>query len=654
MRVYNLSPSDTCPCIVLKFKSCTIMLDCSLDLLSSLKFLPCGSTERTSGKHLSKWVLRDSDGQVITDNELKECSGSVFVDSSPEFCIPEIDLLDLSTVDVILVSNYFNMLAVPYLTEYCGFQGAVYATDPSHQIGRLFMKEMVQYCHRLSPTSQATKWKNEDLENNLPASLKDVWNNDVLSWRQCYNENDLHNALSRVHVVGYAEKISIFGSLTISAYSSGFAIGSCNWCINSDYEKIVYMSDSSSLTTHPQPMDITPLRNSDALIFTGLSRMPTNNPDNMISEFCSCLAVTLKAGGNVLVPCFPSGLVYDLLECLLAYLDQAGLTNIPIYFISPVAKDSLAFSQVYSEWLHPNKQNKVYLPEPPFPHDELIAMGKLKVFSSIHEGLSASFKKPCIVFAGHPSLRFGDAVHFIEMWKNSATNSVIFVEPNFPYLEVLAPFQPLQMKAYHFEIDTRTNPSAANLILNDLKAKHVIVPTSYTKPPVLHPHRTDLCLQLNQPLLCMDRKSVLPIDVKRQFEKVQLSADLSATLLPAEVRPGVMLAALSGELVVKDNKHKLKLVTKPTPGSKKRKFQEVSALHRPLMWGKLHVDNLLDNLIKEGYTNAKVEDTSSGHMILLRDTIIQIDEDSTHIVCEGNESLRIKLRDILLRSLSGL
>ena len=31
------------------------------------------------------------------------------------------------------------------------------------------------------------------------------------------------------------------------------------------------------------------------------------------------------------------------------------------------------------------------------------------------------------MFAGHPSLRLGDAVHFVKMWRNSPANSIIFV-----------------------------------------------------------------------------------------------------------------------------------------------------------------------------------------------------------------------------------
>lgn len=651
MKLYNLSITDSCSCFVLKFKSCTIMLDCALDFSSCSNFLPIGLIEDVMS--FQKYELKDPDGKLVTNSELVECGGVVFINSSPEFCPPETDLLDLSTVDVILVSNYLNMLALPYITEYCGFQGAVYATEPTLQIGRLLMKEIVHYCNRIPKSHQAVKWKNRSHEPQLPGSLKNVCRSDSLSWRCCYSKNDLINAMSKVHVVSYAEKINIFGMLNVEAHSSGFVLGSCNWLIESNYEKVTYISDSSSLTTHPQPMSVTPLKNSDILIFTGLSTNPINNPDNMLSEFCSCLAMTVKAGGNVLVPCFPSGLVYDLLECLLTYMDQPGLSTVPIYFISPVAKDSLAFSQVYGEWLHPNKQDNIYLPEPPFVHDELIDTGKLKVFSGVHDGLSSTFKKPCIVFAGHPSLRFGDAVHFVELWKNFATNSIIFVEPNMPFLEALAPFQPIKMHAYHFEINTRMNHTAAINLLNDLNAKTVVAPSSYTKSPVLNPHRTDLHLQINSHLLPIQRKSVLPLDVKRKYEQIELLPDLASTLMPAEVKPGVLLAAVSGELESANNKYTLKIVTKQNPGSRKRRFQEASSLHRPLIWGKLILNNLVKNLKEEGYSDAKIEKTPTGHMVVLKNIIIQIEDGSTHIVCEGTENLRIKLRDILLRSMSG-
>lgn len=68
--------------------------------------------------------------------ELRECSGRVFVDSTPEFGVPASNVVDFSQVDVILISNYLCMLALPFVTENTGFRGVVYATEPTLQIGR--------------------------------------------------------------------------------------------------------------------------------------------------------------------------------------------------------------------------------------------------------------------------------------------------------------------------------------------------------------------------------------------------------------------------------------------------------------------------------------------------------------------------------------
>lgn len=52
----------------------------------------------------------------------------------------------------------------------------------------------------------------------------------------------------------------------------------------------------------------------------------------------------------MLVPCYSSGVIYDLLECLYQFIESANLGTTPFYFISPVANSSLEFSQIFAEW----------------------------------------------------------------------------------------------------------------------------------------------------------------------------------------------------------------------------------------------------------------------------------------------------------------
>lgn len=57
----------------------------------------------------------------------------------------------------------------------------------------------------------------------------------------------------------------------------------------------------------------------------------------------------------------------------------------------------------------------------------LVKNARLKHFKHIYsEGFSTDFRQPCVVFCGHPSLRFGDAVHFIELWGSNPLHMVIF------------------------------------------------------------------------------------------------------------------------------------------------------------------------------------------------------------------------------------
>lgn len=52
------------------------------------------------------------------------------------FCLFQFGMTTLSEVDAILLSNHNTMLALPYVTEYSGFKGTVYCTEPTQQIGR--------------------------------------------------------------------------------------------------------------------------------------------------------------------------------------------------------------------------------------------------------------------------------------------------------------------------------------------------------------------------------------------------------------------------------------------------------------------------------------------------------------------------------------
>jgi len=375
------------------------MLDCGLDLDAVANFVPLqvvqqqhpkghqgatgGGSSASSGAHMPVYAPKDAH-ELGVEGELRENgqNGQAYVDSAPEFCPPDLSLVDLSQVDAVLVSNYTCLLALPFVTEGTGFRGAVYATEPTLRFGRLFMQELIEFTERTSKgRGRAAKWK--DVLRSLPQPLCDLVN--PRTWKCLYTREQMESSLSKVTLVGYSERKDVFGLLEVSPVSSGYCLGSSNWIISSRYERISYVSGSSTLTTHPRPMDQAPLRNSDCMVLTALTHTPLQNPDPMIGEFCKQVVETTRQGGNVLVPCYPSGVVYDLFECLAGQMDLNGLAGVPLFFVSPAADASLAYSNVMAEWLSAAKQSRVYIPEEPFPHGHLMRAGRLKSFKTLHD-----------------------------------------------------------------------------------------------------------------------------------------------------------------------------------------------------------------------------------------------------------------------------
>ncbi|KAI8437891.1 hypothetical protein MSG28_010573 [Choristoneura fumiferana] len=371
MKLYCLSSDAAKPCFVLSFKELLIMLDCGLAAHSVLNFLPLPPVPSTRLAALPSYTPPHITDPLL-DGELKECCGRVFVDSAPEWVPPLDKVVDFAQLDVLLVSNYTCMLALPFVLDAPGFRGQVLATEPTGG-------------------AAARRWK--ELLHVLPPPLAHALR--PRAWRRLYAPDALRRALARVRVVGYDERVDIYGALDATPVSSGFCLGSANWVLRSAHEK-----------------------------------------------------------------------------CLGAHLEAAGLAHVPLYVLSEVADASLAYSNILAEWVSQAKQ--------PFPHAGLARAGRLRRARRLHEdAFSRDFRQPCVVFAGHPSLRFGAAVHLLELWAAQPQHAVIFTEPDFPYLEALAPFQPLAMKAFHCPIDTSLNYSQANKLVRELRPRGLALPEQY-------------------------------------------------------------------------------------------------------------------------------------------------------------------------------
>eukprot|EP01132_Coremiostelium_polycephalum_P007410 gene7410-9110_t len=270
-----------------------------------------------------------------------------------------------------------------------------------------------------------------------------------------------------------------FYSFTCIPTSSGYSLGSCNWVIENSNEKIVYLSDSSlSISRYPEPFNLVSLQNPDILICTKLNNYPNQPPDEMLTDLCSSIGTTLNGGGNVIIPSYSCGIVLDLFEHLSDYLGKVGLLYVPIYFISSVSKSVLSYADIYSEWLNKSKQERSFMPETPFFHQDMMRKGQFHSIQHVHSNFQPN--EPCIIFVGHPSCRLGDIVHLLRQYGDNPKNSLFFIEPDFEFKKTILPYSKLTCKIQFFPIDPRINFQEANILISKLSPKHLILLNNYS------------------------------------------------------------------------------------------------------------------------------------------------------------------------------
>jgi integrator complex subunit 9 len=60
--------------------------------------------------------------------------------------------------------------------------------------------------------------------------------------------------------------------------------------------------------------------------------------------------MTVAGGGNAIITCRSTGFVFDIIDVLWSHINNTVGDHIAFYFVSPVAKQSLLYSNILSEW----------------------------------------------------------------------------------------------------------------------------------------------------------------------------------------------------------------------------------------------------------------------------------------------------------------
>lgn len=282
---------------------------------------------------------------------LFDCGSSVSFDAPHSRCIPAFDEIHMVEIDAIFISNHNSISALPYLTEYMGYSGPIYATQPTMDYGRLMMEEMLQ-----NPENDNTPDE---------ARTKDPNHNPSPDHREIFMSVDIEQCLAKMTPLFYEQVIPIVSSkVTVRAISSGYCIGGCNWVIQNGYEKTAYITASaSSANRHPEAIDINHLMDSDIMIMSQIYDQPDADFERMLGTIGHEVAQAISCGGTAIVLIESVGAIVDVIEFLYNYLNATSSghesSRVPMYFISPIAVRSLELADSAAAWLCASRKDKV-------------------------------------------------------------------------------------------------------------------------------------------------------------------------------------------------------------------------------------------------------------------------------------------------------
>ncbi|XP_004308609.1 PREDICTED: integrator complex subunit 9 [Fragaria vesca subsp. vesca] len=690
------------PCHILDICGFRILLDCPLDLSALTIFSPIPSASKASSidkenpKCLNCSGPSDREESLVRKRQKVErpLDADDLIYAEPWYkTVRNMHLWNTSFIDVVLISSPMGMLGLPFLTRTNGFSAKIYVTEATARLGQLMMDDLVsmhmEIRQLLGPEeSSFPSWMKWEELKLLPSSLRDVAlgkdGGELGSWMPLYSAADVKGCVQKAQRLKYAEETCYNSTLIIKAFSSGLEIGTCNWTINGPKGGIAFISSSIFDSAHAMNFDYLALRGNDTVIYSDFSSLdgtediesdhnnlvPTTHDfssrkneendgqdwaesvlhvdDNLeemqkLTFLSSHVIDSVKAGGSVLIPVSRLGIVLQLLEQISASLDVSGL-KVPIYVVSSVGEELLAFTNIIPEWLCKPQQEKMFSGQPLFGHVELINEGKLHVFPAIHSPkLLMNWQEPCIVFSPHWSLRLGPSVHFLQRWCGDQ-NSLLILENELDVELALLPFKPMAMKVLRCSFLSGIRLLKVQPLLNVLQPKVLLFP----KDLKLINSSKSTAFSIFQ--YCPDETLCIP-SLKDKTE-LEIATDLACHFDWRKLKQGdISIARLKGELFRERGKQRL------ISG----KVQESLEIRPLVHWGLPDLDRLLTVLSSRGIKGT-VRKASSGYesenstAILVTDpseALIEVKETST-VITATSENLASVIFEAIGSILDGI
>jgi hypothetical protein len=220
---------------------------------------------------------------------------------------------------------------------------------------------------------------------------------------------------------------------------------------------------------------------------------------------------------------------------------------------------------VAAEWVCEAMQARAYASSPPFAFDDLLqrralilsatleaadrAVGGalLRYRGTVFDNIEAASAKDgldttsCVVFAGDPSLRFGDALRIMQLWRDEPRNAVVVCESEHDIDSLLAPFQPMSLQAFNCaaDVDPRLSLAEARRLLADIKPRRLVAPSA-----IVDRLGYDC---IGGPILSLARGNIVALPIEQSVERAYVDGTLAASLTTTSIDSSAAAQLLANE-----------------------------------------------------------------------------------------------------------
>ncbi|KTW30663.1 hypothetical protein T552_00378 [Pneumocystis carinii B80] len=301
--------------------------------------------------------------------------------------LPFYDEIDLSTVDILLISHFHvdHVASLPYVITKTNFKGRVFMTHPTKAIYKWLLMDFL----RVSNTTS---------EEHL------------------YEEKDLIKSFEKIEVVDYHSTIEVNG-VKFTPYHAGHVLGAAMFFIEIAGIKILFTGDySREEDRHLIPAELPPIQ-PDILItestYGTASHQPVSEKESRLTNIIHSI---IRRGGRVLIPVFALGRTQELMLIIDEYWhNHPELHSIPVYYACSLAKKCMTVYQTYINTMN-NKIRKAFEERNPFIFRYISSLKSLDRFEDIG---------PCVMLASPGMLQNGVSRTLLEKWCPDPKNGLI-------------------------------------------------------------------------------------------------------------------------------------------------------------------------------------------------------------------------------------